>query len=369
MSARSRRGGAPGRDAGPDRPRPTRRPPPPTLLEIAPDEAGRTLQALLHDRLACSHSEAKGLIDDGAVRRLDDRRVGKGRTGPESGPPTGKGRAGAEAGHTAKQAPIPSGAYAHRVAAGERYEIRRDAGRRYRPQARPRPGEGFRVVHQDRDILLVDKQTGLLSVPTDRSEEDSLVERLLDEERRRGVRHPALFAMHRLDRDTSGLLLFARTRPAFEHLQGQFNSRTVDRHYLAVASGRVVPDEGKFESFLEEDPKTLKVRSTKQRGAGKYALTEYKVVERLPRATVLAVRIHTGRKNQIRVHLSEAGHPLIGDRRYGAPSPLIDRTALHARALAFDHPATGKRLTFDSDPPRDLRHLIKALRRGADPAR
>ncbi len=309
-----------------------------TVVEVRPEDGGRTVQAFLHARIDCSHSEAKGLIDAGAIRRIGDR------------------------------VPIPAGSYTLRVATGERYEIRRESGRRYRPQVRPRAGEGFRVVHQDRDILLVEKHSGLLTVPTDRSEEDSLVERLLDEERRRGVGRPALFAMHRLDRDTSGLLLFARTRPAFENLRGQFASRTIERHYVAVACGRVGPDEGKFESLLTEDPKTLKVRSTKKRGEGKYALTEYRVVERLPRATILAVRIHTGRKNQIRVHLSEAGHPLVGDRRYGQPSPLIGRTALHARALAFDHPSTDERLTFESDLPRDLRHLVKTLRRGADPS-
>jgi len=326
------------------------------VIEVRPEDVGRTLQAFLHERTGCSNSEAKGLIDAGGVCRAD-----RASGGAAAGRPAGD-RAAAD------REPIAAGSYSLRVRPDERYEIRRDPGRRYRPQVRPRAGEGFRVIHQDRDILLVEKQPGLLTVPTDRSEEDSLVERLLDEERRRGVGRPALFAMHRLDRDTSGLLLFARTRPAFENLQGQFNCRTIERHYLAVACGRVGPDEGRFESLLTEDPKTLKVRSTKKRGEGKYALTEYRVVERLPRATVLAVRIHTGRKNQIRVHLSEAGHPLVGDRRYGLPSRLIGRTALHARALAFEHPGTGQRLTFESDLPRDLRHLVKSLRRGADPA-
>ncbi len=303
------------------------------LLEVAPEDSGRTIQALLHDRGGFSHSEARGLIDAGAVR------------GPSE---------------------VRPGEYARRVAAGERYEISADPGRRYRARSLPRPGPGYRVAHYDRHLLVVDKKPDLLTVPTElRENEESLVERLLEAERARGVRHPALYALHRLDRDTSGLLLFARSRSAFEHLESQFVSRTIERRYLAVASGRVEPETGRFTSRLVEDRKSLKMRSTRRRGEGKEAITEYEVQERLPGATVLSIRLRTGRKNQIRVHLAEAGHPLVGDRRYGTRSPLIGRTALHARALAFDHPATGRRMAIASPVPRDIKHLIRELRRGA----
>ena len=303
------------------------------VLEVAPEQAGRTLQALLHDLGGFSHAEARGLIDAGAVH------------GPK--------------------AAVPPGDYARRVAAGERYEVRPEPGRRYRPRALPRPGRGYRVVHQDRDLLVVEKHPDLLSVPTSlREEEESLVERLLEAERRRGVRRPALYALHRLDRDTSGLLLFARTRRAFEGLQEQFVARAVDRRYLAVAEGSIEPERGRFAGRLIEDPKSLKMRPARRREEGKEAITEYEVTERLPGATVLSVRLRTGRKNQIRVHLAEAGHPLVGDRRYGRSSPLIGRTALHARWLGFEHPVTRRPASFESPVPRDIRRLIKALRRG-----
>ena len=302
------------------------------LLEVTSDDAGRTIQALLHDRGGFTHATARGLIDAGAVR------------GPVA---------------------LHPGDYARRVSAGERYEIEVEEGRGYRPAALPRPGPGYRVVHYDRDLLVVDKQAHVLSVPTElREGEESLVERLLEAERERGVRHPALYALHRLDRDTSGLLLFARSRRAFDHLEAQFVSHEVERRYLAVASGRVEPDSGRFQSRLVEDRRSLKVRSTRRPGEGREAITEYDVQERLPEATVLSVRLQTGRKNQIRVHLSEAGHPLLGDRRYGRASPLIGRTALHARALAFVHPTTGKRVSFSSSLPRDIRNLIRSLRQG-----
>ena len=301
-------------------------------LVVPPEDSGRTLQALLHDRGGVSHAQARGLIDAGAVRGSPEVRPGE---------------------------------YARRVRAGERFEVRLDPARRYRPRPAPRAGPGYHVVHHDRDLLVVDKDPDLLTVPTSlREDEESLVERLLAAERGRGVRRPALFAMHRLDRDTSGLLLFARSRAAFEHLQAQFEARDIERGYVAVAEGRVEPEKGRLVSRLVEDARSLKVRSTTRRGEGKEAITEYEVQERLPSATVLAVRLRTGRKNQIRVQFAEAGHPLLGDRRYGKPSPLIGRTALHARSLAFIHPATGRRVSIASPPPRDLKMLIRTLRRG-----
>jgi len=299
------------------------------VIDVAPEDGGRTLPAVLHDRGGFTHKEARGLIDAGGVRGVEP------------------------------------GAYARRVAAGERYEVRFDPSRRYRPKPSPRPGEGYRIVHEDRDLLVVEKGARLLSVPTPlREDEDSLVERLLESERARGVRRPALYALHRLDWDTSGLLLFARSRRAHEAIEAQFKSRTIERLYTAVATGRVEPDEGRFTSRLVEDARTLKVRSTRRPGEGKEAITEYTVSERLPSATVLSVRLRTGRRNQIRVHLAEAGHPLIGDRSYGKATSLIGRTALHAGTLRFVHPITRRTVTFESPLPRDMRILIKRLRRG-----
>jgi len=300
-------------------------------LDAGDADVGKTLQALLHERVGLSHSRARGLIDAGGVRLAG--------------------------GH-----PVPAGEYARRVAAGERFEIQLDPQRRYQPKPKERPGRGYRVVHRDDDLLVVDKGPEVLSVPTPLRDEDSLVERILESERARGVRGAALFPVHRLDRDTSGLLLFARTHRAHQELKALFVDRTIERRYVAVVEGRVAEEQGRFESRVVEDPKSLKVKSTTRPGEGREAITEFRVTERLPRATVVTVRLVTGRKNQIRVHFAEARHPLVGDRRYGRPSPQIGRAALHAASLAFRHPADGRKMTFTSPLPADMRGLLRRLR-------
>ncbi len=299
------------------------------MIEVRPDEQGRTLQAILHDRGGFSHAEARGLIDAGAVRGPTD---------------------------------IAPGAYARRVQAGERYQIRRDEGRRYHPRPTLRTGRGFRVVHQERHLLVIDKSAELLSVPTALRQEESLVERLLEREKRRGVRRPALFAVHRLDRETSGLILYARSQRAFEGLKAQFASRSIERLYLAVATGVIEKKRGRLVSRLVEDPKTLRMRIVRGTREGREAVTEYEVRERLAAASVVSLRLGTGRKNQIRVQMAEIGHSLVGDRRYGKRSPLIGRTALHARSLAFDHPITAVRCRYESPLPDDMKKLIRQLR-------
>ena len=263
--------------------------------------------------------------------------------------------------------PVVPGGYARRLVPGERFAVEFDPHRRYQPRPKERPGRGYKVLFRDDHLVVVDKSPDLLTVPTSLREEESLVDRLLDAERGRGIRRATLYPVHRLDRDTSGLLLFARRRPAQEGLKTQFSEHTIDRRYLAVVDGRIKTDTGRFESQLVEDPRSLKVHSTKKPGEGKPAITEYKVTERLPRATVVSVRLLTGRKNQIRVHFSEAGHPLVGDRRYGRPSDAIRRTALHAMRLTFTHPETGRRMSFESPLPPDFRGLLRRLRGSTGP--
>lgn len=310
-------------------------------LEVGEGDGGRTLQALLHDRAGISHEQARGLIDAGAVRAA----------AAAGGAPTG-----------APPIPVRPGDYARRVRTGEVFEASWDDRQRYRPRPKERPGRGYKVIHRDDQVVVVDKGPEVLSVPSALRAEDSLVERLLETERARGVRKPALFPVHRLDRDTSGLLLFARTHAAGVSLKAQFAARTVERRYLAVAEGTLEADHGRFASRLVEDPRTLKVRSARRKEEGREAVTEYRVTERLPQATVVTVRLGTGRKNQIRVHFAEARHPLVGDRRYGRASPLIGRTALHAMTLAFTHPATGLKVSYQSPLPADLRQLLRRLR-------
>ena len=302
------------------------------LLEVTEGDAGRTLQSVLHDRGGFSNDQARGLIDAGAVRPGGDR------------------------------APVRAGDYARRVRAGETYQVVYDDSRRYRSKPHERPGRGYRVVHRDADLVVVDKAPHLLSVPTRLRDEESLVDRILASEQDRGAPYATLRPVHRLDRDTSGLLVLARSGPAYVGLRAQFAARDVERRYVAVATGRLEKPEGRFESRVVEDRKSLKVRSTPRLNEGRLAITEYKVSERLANATVVAVRLMTGRKNQIRVHFAEAGHALVGDRRYGKPSPHIGRAALHAATLGFRHPVSGRPMSFESPLPADLRDLIRRLR-------
>jgi 23S rRNA pseudouridine1911/1915/1917 synthase len=258
---------------------------------------------------------------------------------------------------------VRPGDYARRLKAGERFEVAWDPGSRYHERPAERPGKGYKVLHRDDAVIVIDKGPEVLSVPTALRAEDSLLERLLESERGRGLRHAEVFPVHRLDRDTSGLLLFARTGPALGALKEQFADRSLERRYLAVVEGRLDQDRGRFESRVVEDARTLKVRSTRTPGKGREAVTAWEVGERLPAHTVVNVRLETGRKNQIRVHFAEAEHPIVGDRRYGRKSPHIARTALHAMRLAFVHPTTGRTVSFESPLPADIRDLIRSLRK------
>src|SRR6184192_844599 len=160
-----------------------------------------------------------------------------------------------------------------------------------------------------------------------------------------------IFIVHRLDREASGLLVFAKTVEAKERLQEQFKDHSAGRRYLAVVEGRIPKDDFSIRSYLAENA-AYRVYSTRKKEAGKLADTHVHVVKRSPKTTVIQVRLKTGRKPQIRVHLAEAGFPIIGDKVYGSRSNPIRRLALHGEYLSFRHPSTGKRLEFRSSYPR-----------------
>ena len=167
--------------------------------------------------------------------------------------------------------------------------------------------------------------------------------------------------VHRLDRDTSGLLVFARGAEAADALREQFRAHSVERIYLAIVSGNVRADSGTFDSFLSTNRALDRYSSDSRRG--ERAITHYRVRERLAGATFVEVRLETGRRNQIRVHFAEAGHPVLGDRRYGTSSAgprnwPSDRLALHAAGLGFTHPASGERLTYAAPLPAAFRKLL-----------
>jgi 23S rRNA pseudouridine1911/1915/1917 synthase len=192
-----------------------------------------------------------------------------------------------------------------------------------------------------------------------------------------GSELPRLGLVHRLDKDTSGCLVVARTEPALRALQAQWKGRTVEKTYLALCHGALAPA-GRLDTPYGRHPRD-RTRYTGRREAPRRAVTEWRAVERFGKeATLAEVRLHTGRTHQIRVHLAEAGHPLLADALYGgtrrearAPGGLaaraaaaIGRQALHAARLAFDHPRTGGRLSFEAPLPADLERALAVLRRG-----
>jgi 23S rRNA pseudouridine1911/1915/1917 synthase len=226
------------------------------------------------------------------------------------------------------------------VATADRIELTSAA-----PPACPAP---LRLVHEDDDLLVVDKPSGLLTIATETERERTAYRLLRDWVASRGAPSSGLFIVHRLDRETSGLIVFAKSAAAQQHLQAQFAARTAERVYVALAEGVMRQAEGSLVSRLVED-RALRVRVA-ARGGGKEAITRYRVLERRRAATLLEVRLVTGRRAQIRAQLAAAGHPIAGDLQYGARTDPMKRLALHATRLAFAHPR-GARVSFDSPPP------------------
>ncbi|HEX7938577.1 MAG TPA: RluA family pseudouridine synthase, partial [Gemmatimonadaceae bacterium] len=243
-------------------------------------------------------------------------------------------------------------------------EIRYEPGRRYRERAAPREEHGFKVVFEDAHLLVVDKAAGILTVPTEREERSALsyaLARYLSRSQRM-TRHVAV--VHRLDRDTSGLLVFAKRQQVANALKNQFRARKPKREYFAIVAGSLSQPKGSFSTYLATD-KSLNQYSTEHRERGKLAVTHYDVVRSVPGATLVRIHLETGRRNQIRVHFAEIGHPVLGDVRY---QPEVAqhrqwktrRMALHAAALGFMHPETELEMYFESPLPAEFTDFLAA---------
>jgi 23S rRNA pseudouridine1911/1915/1917 synthase len=247
--------------------------------------------------------------------------------------------------------------------------------------AAPRPREqvtGFRVVFEDGHVIVIEKPAGVSSVPFERKEAGTALDLIRDHWRARNRRATAtpLYAVHRLDKETSGLLCFAKTRLAERGLHQIFQHHLATRAYLAVAHGAVTA--GRIESRLVPDRGDGLRGSARDRHdpkEGQHAVTHVEVLERLPAATYCRVRLETGRTHQIRIHLSESGHPVVGDKVYtrdlvsrgGHPLPS-ERMMLHASTLGFDHPVTGAHVDLLAEPPVDFAAALTRLgHRGARP--
>ncbi len=226
--------------------------------------------------------------------------------------------------------------------------------------ASPAFPDALRLIHEDDALLVIDKPPGLLSIATEREHERTAYRLVWDYlAGQRPPRRP--FIVHRLDRETSGLLVFAKSLAAKLHLQSQFEARTAERIYLALVEGQVRADHGVLESWIAQD-RALRVRtangsSSKARGAARLAITQYRVLARRRDATLLELRLGTGRRQQIRVQLADLGHPIVGDRVHGSRSDPLHRLGLHATRLAFVHPATGQPVHFESLAPATFRRV------------
>jgi 23S rRNA pseudouridine1911/1915/1917 synthase len=317
---RDRRGGAALRRRG-EAPTGARR------LEATEEDAGTRLDAFLAaSGAAPSRSAAERLIEDGRVR-VD------GSPRPKS----------------------------HRLAAGEVVSVADSDAPEDAGEALPE----VEIAYEDDQLLVVDKPAGLVTHPAPGHRGATLAEALRG--RAGGGADPGRAGIvHRLDRDTSGLLVVAKTDDAHAALQSQLRAREVRREYLALVAGLLDADSGTIDAPIGRDRARRTVMSTRSdhvRGA----VTHFEVVERLPRTTLLRVRLETGRTHQIRAHLAEIGHPVCGDSTYGGGACGrrlgLDRQFLHATSLMFRHPATWELLHCESKPPVELRRALDVARR------
>ena len=286
-------------------------------FEVAPEEVGERLDKLVAGRLEVSRSVARRMIEEG-LARVD---------GVEETSPS------------------------YKACEGERVEVRL-VEKKLEPEDIPVP-----VVFEDSYLLVVEKPAGLVVHPGAGNRSGTLVNALLErgiaggeEEERPGV-------VHRLDRDTSGLMVVAKGEEAYSELVAALAERRVKRVYRAIVVGEGLPEMGTVDSPLGRDPTnpTLMVA-----GVGRPAVTHFEVVREAAAHTMLRVRLETGRTHQIRVHLKAIGHPVYADPLYGQPVPG-QRLWLHAESLTFVHPVTGKALKFESQIPVDLREAARAL--------
>lgn len=211
---------------------------------------------------------------------------------------------------------------------------------------------GVKIVYEDDSVIVIDKAPGLLSVATDTGSERSAHSIVSDYVKRKTPKAKVL-VVHRLDRDTSGLMMFVKDRELQRQLRQNWQESIETRRYIVVVEGTVAKDSGTITSWLKGTD-SLRTYSSKTPNDGQKAVTHFKVLKRSADYSLLSVELETGRKNQIRVHMQDIGHPVVGDEKYGSQSDPIGRLGLHAAELAFEHPRTGKPLVFRSEAPKEF---------------
>ena len=260
---------------------------------------------------------------------------------------------------------------ARRLSAGDAVRVWMDRPGTAKARARIEAAADLQIVYEDDDLLVINKPARMLAVPLERRvDAPSVYEHLESHFRSRGKRRP--FVVHRIDRDTSGLVVFAKHAAAQTALKEQFRRREPERVYWAVVYGHPEPQEGTWRDHLVWDTKALiQKAATPHDSRASEAISDYRVLQRFAGASLIEVRLRTGRRNQIRLQARLRGHTLVGEKRYvadpgtGGPDDLrtipFERQALHARRLAFLHPADARPMSFEAPPPADFRSLLARL--------
>lgn len=229
---------------------------------------------------------------------------------------------------------------------------------------RPKSGDvaqkkysGLEIIFEDDDIIVINKEAGLLTMSDNKAPNKTAYSILSGHVKKKNPGNK-IFIVHRLDRETSGLLLFAKSEAIKNKLQENWNNTIQERTYLAVIQGKLTKPAGVHQSYLVESKVSMKVHSSQTNKSGQLAITHYKTISSKQGFSLIELNLETGRKNQIRVHLQDLGHPIVGDKKYGSSIHPIGRLALHAKVLAFNHPKTGKIVRFESEIPKKFLKLV-----------
>lgn len=255
----------------------------------------------------------------------------------------------------------PCSTIATQVKAGDVVAVRYEPTQRYREKKKHWDDRTFSVLYEDDDLIVVDKSAGVLTVPTDWNEKNTLVDRVsLYLSHSRKKREACV--VHRLDREVSGLLVFGKTEPIADLLIEQFKQHKPQRLYVAIVAGVMESEQGTFDGHLATG-KNLDRYVARPSRHTEAAITHYRVLQRLTDTTLVEAKLETGKRNQIRVHFADAGHPVLGDPRYKIkeakhPRWIRQRIALHARTLCFEHPSTGEPLEFESPLPAAIQKFL-----------
>lgn len=212
------------------------------------------------------------------------------------------------------------------------------------------------IIYEDNDIIVIDKPSGILTIASNKEKELTIYHLVMNYLKKKN-KNNKVFIIHRLDKDTSGILIFAKSEKIKNLFQDNWNDRVLERRYYAIVEGALKNNKGTIKSYLKEN-KNYTVYSSNDKTNGKLAITDYEVVKNNSKYSLLDINIKTGRKNQIRVHLYDIGKPIVGDKKYGSKINPIGRLALHAYKLKLIDPRNSKELDFYSKIPSELEKML-----------